>query len=79
MVGGGGVEKREKTRFFFFLFFKMYAILRNTKNPSHFEHKRNERIAGSLLWHNYQPQSTTCYLCAKNMIMINGKEEGKNK
>lgn len=32
-----------------------------------------------MLWHNHQKQSITCYLSAKNMMMINGRDEGKKQ
>lgn len=62
------------------LFLDAYGI-KEHREPKPFwtQDKRNEKIAGSLLWHSHQLQSTTCYLCAKNMMMINSRDEGKKQ
>lgn len=62
------------------LFLDVYGI-RECREPKTFwtQNKRSEKIAGSLLWHNHQKQSITCYLSAKNMMMINGRDEGKKQ
>jgi len=73
-------EKEKETGCVSLPLYDVYGIKEQREQKSSWaQDKRDEGTAGSLLWHSHQPQSTTCYLRAKNITMINGEGGGKTK